>query len=59
MAAVVIGFADLDNDESWGTKAVIYGAVSYAAAGATICFRIAGLLTRESPHDMIIEPALS
>lgn len=58
VADVVIGLADLGNDESWGTKAVIYGAVSYAAAGATICFLIAGLLTRRSPHHVITEPAI-
>jgi hypothetical protein len=58
VADVAIGLADLANDESWGLKAVIYGAVSYIAAGATICYLIAGLLTRKSPHHMITEPAL-
>ena len=57
-AHVAIGFADLANDESWGVKAVIYGAVSYVAAVATICFLIAGLLTRRSPHQMTTEPAM-
>ena len=58
VADVAIGFADLANDESWGVKAVIYGAVSYAAAGATICYLIAGLLTRKGPHHMITEPVM-
>lgn len=58
VADVAIASADLPNDYSWGTKAVIYGVVSFAAAGATICFLIAGLLTRKSPHHMITEPAM-
>ena len=58
VADVAIGFADLANDESWGLKAVIYGAISYIAAGATICYLIAGLLTRKSRNHMITEPAV-
>ena len=58
VADAAIGFADLANEESWGTKAVIYGAISYAAAGATICYLIAGLLTRKSTHHAITEPAM-
>ena len=58
VADVAIASADLPNDDSWGTKAVIYGAVSFAAAGATICYLIAGLLTRKDPHHMITEPAM-
>ncbi len=58
VADVAIGFTDLANDESWGTKAVIYGAISYVAVGATICYLIAGLLTRKSPHHTITAPAL-
>jgi hypothetical protein len=59
VADVAIGLADLADDESWGLKAVIYGAISYIAAGATICYLIAGLLTRKSPHHMITEPSVS
>ena len=58
VADVAIGVADLANDESWGLKAVIYGAISYAGAGATICYLIAGLLTRKSTHHTIAEPAV-
>ena len=58
VADVAIASADLPNDYSWGTKAVIYGAVSFAATGATICFLIAGLLTRKDPRPMITEPAM-
>ena len=58
VADVMIGFADLANDESWGLKAVIYGAISYIAAGATICYLIAGLLTRKSAPHTITEPAM-
>ena len=49
---------DLANDESWGTKAVVYGAISYAAGGATICYLIAGLLTRKSTHHTITHAAM-
>jgi hypothetical protein len=58
VADVAIASADLPNDYSWGTKAVIYGAVSFAAAGATICYLIAGLLTRKDRHHLITEPAM-
>ncbi len=58
VADVAIASADLPNDYSWGAKAVIYGVVSFAAAGATICFLIAGLLTRKDPHHMVTEPAM-
>jgi putative Mn2+ efflux pump MntP len=58
VADVAIASADLPNDYSWGTKAVIYGAVSFAAAGATICYLIAGLLTRKSTQHMITESAM-
>lgn len=58
VADVAIASADLPNDYSWGTKAVIYGAVSFAAAAATICYLIAGLLTRKDPHHLITEPAM-
>ena len=58
VADVAIASADLPNDYSWGVKAVIYGAVSFAAAGATICYLVAGLLTRKSPHRMSPEPAM-
>jgi hypothetical protein len=57
VADVAIGLSDLGNDYSWGLKAVIYGAVSFVAAGATICYLIAGLLTRKTPHHLIPEPA--
>lgn len=59
VADVAIASADLPNDYSWGVKAVIYGAVSFAAAGATICYLVAGLLTRKSPYHRITEPAMS
>jgi putative Mn2+ efflux pump MntP len=58
VADVAIASADLPNDYSWGTEAVIYGVVSFAAAGATICFLIAGLLTRKDPQRVITEPAM-
>jgi hypothetical protein len=57
VADVAIGFADLANEEHWGTKAVIYGAISYAAGGATICYLIAGLFTRKTPHHTMPAPA--
>lgn len=53
---MAIGFADLADEEHWGTRAVIYGAISYAAA--TIFHLIDGLLTRKSPHNMITQPAM-
>jgi len=58
VAGTAIGFADLANEEHWGTKAVIYGAISYAAAGAAICYLLAGLLTRKGSHGMTGEPAM-
>jgi hypothetical protein len=58
VADVAIASADLANDYSWGFKAVIYGAVSFFAAGAAICYLIAGLLTRRTPHGVIPEPAM-
>ena len=57
VADTAIGFADLANEEHWGTKAVIYGAISYAAGGATICYLIAGLFTRKTPHHTMPAPA--
>ncbi len=58
-ADVVIGFADLSNEDHWGAKAVAYGAISYAAAGAAICYFIAGVLTRRTPPNALSEPAMS
>jgi hypothetical protein len=58
VADTVIGFADLANEESWGTKAVIYNVIFYAAAGAAICYLIAGLLTRKGSHGVTAEPAM-
>ncbi len=57
-ADTAIGFADLANDDSWGTRAVIYGAISYAAGGAAICYLIAGILTRKTPRRPLAKPAL-
>ena len=56
---VAVGFADLGDEQHWGAKAVVYGAISYAAAGAAICYLIAGLLTRRTPPTPLSEPALS
>lgn len=58
VADTAIGFADLANEDHWGTKAVIYGAISYAAAGAAICYLVAGLLTRKGSHGMTAQPAM-
>ena len=58
VADTAIGFADLADEEHWGTKAVIYGAISYAAAGAAICYLLAGLLTRKGSNGMTAEPAM-
>lgn len=57
-ADVAVGFADIGNDDHWGARAVVYGAISYAAAGAAICYLIAGLLTRKTPSSPIAEPAM-
>ena len=59
VADVAIAFADIGNDDHWGARAVIYGAISYAAAGGAACYLIAGLLTRKTPPRVIPEVATS
>lgn len=59
VADTAIAFADIGNDESWGTRAVVYGAISYAAAGAAVCYLFAGLLTRRTQVGQVPEPVAS
>ena len=58
VADVAVAFADIGNDDHWGTRAVVYGVISYAAAGAAVCYLIAGILTRKTPPSLIAEPAI-
>lgn len=57
IVTIVIGMADVSNDENWGLKVILYNVLFFATAIGAIATLILGLLTPKDPQKPAFERA--